>query len=60
MLLTRYGLRITNQHHTNNMLDYDESFKRKDYRNLNDLENERSQISYKLSDTDQKSKDRCI
>lgn len=41
-------------YHTNNMLDYDESYKRKDYRNLNDLENERSKISYKLSDTDQR------
>ena len=41
-------------YHTNNMLEYDESYKRKDYRNLNDLENERSQISYKLSETDQR------
>ena len=44
-------------YHTNNILEYDDSTKRQDYKNVNDLENERSKISYNLSDEDSRKLD---
>ena len=45
--------------YTKSNLEYDEKFKRKDYKNLDDIKNDRSNISYEMNENDiKKSKER--